>query len=77
MNAVGKREFYTPAMAKRLGLQSHHERCLTCPEKAQCTFQMDLAANPGLKALYLDNEKHDGYFRDRASSAPTSTSRTR
>jgi hypothetical protein len=34
--ASGKREFYTPAMAKRLGLASHHERCHTCPEKEKC-----------------------------------------
>jgi predicted dehydrogenase len=70
VNAVGKREFYTPAMAKRLGLKSHHERCRTCPEKEACTFQMDLAANPGLKALYLDNEHHDGYFRDQCVFRP-------
>jgi predicted dehydrogenase len=44
--AQGKREFYTPQMAKRLGLQSHHERCHTCPEKGKCTFVLDLAANP-------------------------------
>jgi predicted dehydrogenase len=64
VSAMGKREFYTPAMAKRLGLQSHHERCHTCPEKGKCTFALDLAANPGLKSMYLDQEKHDGYFRD-------------
>lgn len=68
--ATGKREFYTPQMAKRLGLKSHHERCHTCPEKAQCTFHLDLAANPGLKSLYLDNESHDGYFRDRCVFRP-------
>ncbi|MBE2212545.1 MAG: Gfo/Idh/MocA family oxidoreductase [Opitutaceae bacterium] len=63
--AVGKREFYTPAMAKRFGLSGPHERCRTCPEKDKCGFFMDLAAEPSLKALYLDNEHHDGYFRDR------------
>lgn len=63
--ATGKRDFYTPAMAKRFGLSGPHERCHTCPEKAKCGFFLDLAANPGLKAVYLDNEKHDGYFRDR------------
>jgi predicted dehydrogenase len=35
VQANGKRDFYTPQMAKRLGLQSHHERCHTCPEKSQ------------------------------------------
>lgn len=63
--ATGKRDFYTPAMARRLGLGGPHERCLTCPEKARCTFHLDLAASPGLKSLYLDQEAHDGYFRDR------------
>ncbi|MCS7338957.1 MAG: Gfo/Idh/MocA family oxidoreductase, partial [Verrucomicrobiae bacterium] len=68
--ATGKREFYTPKMAKRLGLQSHHERCLTCPEKQKCTFCLDLTANKNLKELYLDNEKYDGYFRDRCVFRP-------
>ncbi|WP_202796014.1 Gfo/Idh/MocA family protein [Opitutus terrae] len=62
--ATGKREFYTPTMAKRFGLQSHHERCHTCPEKEKCGFFMDLAASPSLKSLYLDQERYDGYFRD-------------
>ena len=68
--AYGKREFYTPAMAKRLGLASHHERCHGCPERAACTFYLDLAADPAFKQLYLDNEKHDGYFRDRCVFRP-------
>jgi len=63
--ATGKREFYTPAMARRLGLSGPHERCHTCPEKTQCGFYLDLAASPAHQALYLDCEKHDGYFRDR------------
>ncbi len=70
VNAVGKREFYTPEMAKRLGLESHHERCHTCPEGDKCTFRLDLAGNPGLKALYLDQEKYDGYFRDQCVFNP-------
>jgi predicted dehydrogenase len=70
VTAIGKREFYTPAMAKRFGLESHHERCLTCPEKKKCGFFMDLTAAPKLKALYLDQEKHDGYFRDRCVFRP-------
>ncbi len=69
--ATGKREFYTPAMAKRLGLQGAHERCHTCPEKAQCAFFYDLAADPKLKAMYLDQEKFDGYFRDQCVWRPS------
>jgi predicted dehydrogenase len=68
--AMGKRDFYTPAMAKRLGLTSHHERCKTCPEAKKCSFHLDLAANKGLKELYLDQESHDGYFRDRCVFRP-------
>jgi predicted dehydrogenase len=68
--AYGKREFYTPAMARRMGLASHHERCHTCPEAKACTFHLDLAADPALKALYLDNEKYDRYFRDRCVFRP-------
>ncbi|ESQ81372.1 Gfo/Idh/MocA family protein [Asticcacaulis sp. YBE204] len=70
VTAVGKRDFYTPQMARRMGLSGPHERCLTCPEKAACSFHLDLAADAGLKALYLDNEKYDGYFRDRCVWRP-------
>lgn len=68
--ATGKREFYTPAMARRMGLSGPHERCRTCPEKERCGFQLDLGANPGLKSLYLDQEAHDGYVRDRCVFRP-------
>ncbi|HEX2099273.1 MAG TPA: Gfo/Idh/MocA family oxidoreductase [Candidatus Synoicihabitans sp.] len=68
--ASGKREFYTPQTARRLGLKSHHERCHTCPEKDKCSFFLDLAADASLKALYLDQEHHDGYFRDRCVWRP-------
>jgi len=68
--AYGKREFYTPKMAQRFGLQSHHERCLTCPEKEKCSFYLDLAADKNFKELYLDNEKYDGYYRDRCVWRP-------
>jgi predicted dehydrogenase len=68
--ASGKREYYVPATAKRMGLKSHHERCLTCPEKKACSFHLDLAADPAFKALYLDNERHDGYYRDRCVFRP-------
>ncbi len=71
--ATGKREFYTPEMAKRFGLQSHHERCHTCPEQDKCGFFFSLADNPGLKSLYLDQEKYDGYFRDQCVWNPRLT----
>ncbi|HUR56495.1 MAG TPA: Gfo/Idh/MocA family oxidoreductase [Opitutaceae bacterium] len=68
--ATGKREFYTPEMARRMGLSGPHERCRTCPEKQLCGFYLDLAASPTLKSLYLDQEMHDGYVRDRCVFRP-------
>lgn len=66
---VGKREFYNPEMAVRMGLTSHHERCLNCPEADKCGFYMDLAGGK-TKDLYLDNEGFDGYYRDRCVFRP-------
>jgi predicted dehydrogenase len=71
VTAVGKREFYTPEMARRFGLDGAHQRCRTCPEKDKCSFYFDMAKDPGLKALYLDNEKYDGYFRDQCVWRPS------
>jgi predicted dehydrogenase len=70
VSAIGKREFYTPEMAKRMGLTSHHERCHTCPEKDKCGFELDLSKNERLKALYLDCEQYDGYYRDKCVFRP-------
>jgi predicted dehydrogenase len=66
----GKRDFYTPQMAKRLGLSGTHDRCLTCTEKALCGFELDLSKNERFKSLYLEQEKYDGYFRDRCVFRP-------
>jgi predicted dehydrogenase len=68
--AYGKKEYYTPKMAKRMGLASHHERCHTCPEKDKCTFFLDITKDKNFKELYFDNEKFDGYFRDRCVWRP-------
>jgi predicted dehydrogenase len=70
VHAFGARQFYTPATARRMGLSGPHQRCLTCPEKTKCNFYFDLAADEGLKALYLDNEKFDGYHRDQCVWRP-------
>ena len=71
VHAFGSRQFYTPDTARRMGLSGPHERCLTCPEKQKCSFYFDLAADPGLKALYLDNEQYDGYYRDQCVWRPS------
>ena len=70
VHATGKREFYTPEMAKRFGLENYHDRCHTCPEKQKCGFELDISADKNLKALYLDNEQYDGYYRDRCVFRP-------
>jgi hypothetical protein len=57
-------------MAQRMGLESYHERCHTCPEKDKCGFELSLAASSNLKRLYLDNEQYDGYYRDRCVFRP-------
>ena len=63
--ATGGRFFYTPQQADAYGLTQRGERCLTCPEKANCKFAMELGLKPDLRALYLECEQYDGYFRDR------------
>lgn len=63
--AQGKQSFYIPETAERMGLSDRSERCLDCPVSSRCPFFMDLKANEGLRKLYLDQESHDGYFRDR------------
>lgn len=68
--ARGKREFYTPETADRYGLAQRGERCLDCPEKSRCRFYLDIKGNTHLKKLYLDNEKYDGYYRDRCVFSP-------
>jgi len=68
--ASGKRDFYTEAQAARYGLEGHGERCLDCPVSGRCNFSLDITANENLRKLYLENEKHDGYFRDRCVFSP-------
>ncbi|MFP4106479.1 MAG: Gfo/Idh/MocA family protein [Phycisphaerae bacterium] len=60
-------KFYTPQMGDELGLTERTERCHTCPYKNtdDCKFSLDLEGTENLKALYLDNEHEDGYYRDR------------
>ncbi|NLX07637.1 MAG: Gfo/Idh/MocA family oxidoreductase [Phycisphaerae bacterium] len=63
--AMGHRKFYTPATAERAGLTKRSERCLDCPEAGKCSFHVDMRSNESLRDLYLENEHHDGYIRDR------------
>jgi predicted dehydrogenase len=63
--ATGSRQFYTPKTAVRYGFKRRAERCLDCPESINCPFFMDLQVDGVRKLLYLEQEHHDGYFRDR------------
>jgi len=63
--AHGTRKFYTPQTAKQRGLENHAERCCDCGVSDKCPFFLDLRGNERLKQLYLDNERFDGYIRDK------------
>ncbi len=65
VSALGARVFYTPEQADRYGLTRRGDRCHTCAESNRCPFFLDLSVDPKLQSLYLDQESHDGYFRDR------------
>lgn len=71
--ALGKRVFYTPGTAAGLGLGGHGERCLDCPVAARCDYRLDIGADSELRALYLEAEDADGYYRDRCVFAPDIT----
>ena len=70
VSAAGSRVFYTPEMAEALGLGDHGPRCTGCPAFDRCGVRLDLAGRPHLRALYLENEAHDGYLRDRCVFDP-------
>lgn len=63
--ARGTRAFYNAKQATRYGLEKHSDRCSDCPVSAKCNFYLNMKDFKSIKALYADNEKHDGYFRDR------------
>ncbi len=62
--ANGRRAFYTPATARRLGLEEHGPRCRGCPVFDKCPYGLDLDADEDLRRLYLEQEDFDGYLRD-------------
>jgi predicted dehydrogenase len=67
----GRRAFYRPETADALGLVDRGERCSACAGFARCRVRLDVAASDHLRALYADNEGHDGYFRDRCVFSPS------
>lgn len=71
--ANGKRVFYTPETAVRLGLEDHADRCHICPVFDRCDYRLDLEADESLRELYLEAEDVDGYHRDKCVWAPEIT----
>ncbi len=63
--AKGDRVFYNEEQAKRYGLENHGKRCHGCPTSDRCNFYLNMEQYDVMKQLYLDNEEHDGYERDR------------
>jgi predicted dehydrogenase len=63
--ASGRRSFYIPETAERYGLTARGERCHGCAEAKRCPFHLNMSGNETMRELYLDQEMHDGYFRDR------------
>lgn len=70
VTARGNRVFYRPEVADALGLGDRGERCHGCPAFARCGFRLDIAHTAPLQDLYLVNESHDGYLRDRCVFSP-------
>lgn len=62
--------FYGDANPPAAELGPRPERALGAPGLGSDPFLLDLAADPALKALYLDAEHEDGYLRDRDVFAP-------
>ncbi|MEO1236843.1 MAG: Gfo/Idh/MocA family oxidoreductase [Planctomycetota bacterium] len=63
--ALGGLAFYGGANAAARGLPPAPERFTGEPDAADDPFALDLAADPGLRGLYLDAEADSGYVRDR------------
>lgn len=40
------------------------KNCRSCSHTSKCKFYFDITKEPGLKTMYVDNEKYDGYLRD-------------
>lgn len=68
--ASGHRRFYTPTTAENYGLKKRGIRCHKCKEITSCPFALRMEKNDSLRAMYLDAEAHDGYYRDLCVFSP-------
>lgn len=63
--AYGRLGFYGPEAGARHGLARPYDRAHGAAPAQDDPFALDLAADPDLRALYLEAEADDGYHRDR------------
>jgi hypothetical protein len=64
--AFGDLMFYGRENAERRGVTRFYSRVHGSPQAEGDPFALHLERNEGLKALYLDAEKDDGYLRDQS-----------
>jgi predicted dehydrogenase len=63
---MGDLNFYGMKNAERRGVKNFYYRCYGNEAAKGDPFALDIAADPDLKALYLDAEADSGYIRDRS-----------
>ncbi|KAJ5263538.1 NAD-binding Rossmann fold oxidoreductase family protein [Penicillium angulare] len=64
--AQGDLRFYGKENAEARGVTQFYSRAHGSEAARKDPFALHLADNPGLKALYLDAEQEDGYYRDQS-----------
>lgn len=64
--ALGDLRFYGKRNAEKRGVTKFYSRASGEANSQGDPFALDMAENPQLKAMYLDAEKEDGYFRDQS-----------
>lgn len=64
--AMGSLNFYGRTNAERRGVKEFYYRCHGSEIAKQDPFYLDMENNAQLKAMYLDAEHEDGYFRDKS-----------
>ncbi|MDD5602989.1 MAG: Gfo/Idh/MocA family oxidoreductase [Eubacteriales bacterium] len=64
--AMGDLNFYGRENAEKRGVTKFYSRAMGSEYAKDDPFAIHLEQNPGLKALYLDAEGEDGYFRDQS-----------
>ena len=58
--------FYGRENAEKRGVEQFYSRSHGDEAAKNDPFGLDMASNPYMKAMYLDAEKEDGYFRDQS-----------